>query len=106
MKRLPTVLATTVALYLTALPVCDAGNNGCLFKRRTCKPACGPSSLNIQLTGQIVALREELEELKLASAEKDTAIEESQTLIATQQEQAAVQLAEQGERAGKAEKAL
>jgi hypothetical protein len=113
MKRLPTVIVTLVALHLTALPVCDAGNLGCLLKRRVLNPCaktnCGPSSLNIQLTGQIVALREELEELQLASAEKDAAIEESKLLMAAQQEEAAQQqekLAQESKRAAKSEKAL
>ena len=126
MKRLPTLLIASLALHLTTLPLCDAGNSRCC-KPRTCNPCvvatpctpvCGgtvvtaefePSDLNIQLTGEIVALRKEIEALKLAAAEKDEALEASQKLVRVQKKKAAQHMAksaEETERASKAEQAL
>ncbi|MGI9470513.1 MAG: hypothetical protein ACR2NZ_03195, partial [Rubripirellula sp.] len=111
MNRLTTLLIA--GFTLTALPTASAGNFGCFFKSRSCGPqvtathcstttdasCCGstdgafePSDLNIQLTGQIVDLRKELEELKLALAEKDQKLSETETLANTQQKEASMQL--------------
>ncbi len=108
MKRLPTLLITCIALNLTSLTICEAGHRSRLCRPRICsqpaarvcsvQPDCQPMSvalpddLNILMTAEIASLREEVEQLKLANAELDKALEESQELARAQEEKSKQQL--------------